>query len=831
MRSNQIAYWILAVILVALSNTYGSELKDGWTIRSEMRLPPAPQGSRPAIKTIARFDFEKGQEGWYSRHPDVKIEHSAAAGIEGKGGLFVRGREPSNWNFVASPTLAIEPGKKYCASMWVRIESRPEGNRPVYFKIEFIHNDDKSSDRVSSTTVPSDKLHEWCRIEAEFQAPTNSHSLWAALEKGTDSPATIDASIDDFVLEEIADFSNEITRETGELVGPITTTLAKVHPRIYLTAQMVTNLRTEIQTDPRWKWAKNTLFWLADRGIEAGPPDYDKEVEKAQKAGGHGADEQLWQRPVGNMIPNLALAYLLSGDTKYLNAAKQWVFASLSYKTWGLGSADGMDLATGHQLAGIGLAYDWLYNDLSAEERALIRQGVQKRAGAMARAALKHDIWWEHCYMQNHLWVNAAGLATAGFAMCDEVDEARAWIRLAHEKFLTTLATAGDDGASHEGYGYWEYGAEYVMRYMEMAHDLLGIDLYKSGEANHPWLEQSPLYALYLALPSGTWTHEQSVIDIGDNPRCNWYGPSYLLHNLARRYPASPYAGVAQWFAAQTESARIDATASGHYLNFVWYNPDLPQTSPQALPTLHHFENLGIVSARTDWSGTGSVFVVKCGPPLGHRQIHAPYDYGAGHAHPDAGHFVFFSGGQFLFRDDGYSFMKMTGNHSTILVDGKGQKGEGKTWFDYAPWLLDQRAPRIVSVSPSRDVDVIVCDVAPAYPPDLGLKKFIRTFRFHKKLLRLEVQDELEAERPVIFESRFQVEGALEKISETDYRLTQKNVIAHLVINEGAQANADIRKNESGAFLWLTSKEKQLKARFSVVISVEDQATKKSLGR
>jgi hypothetical protein len=42
--------------------------------------------------------------------------------------------------------------------------------------------------------------------------------------------------------------------------------------------------------------------------------------------------------------------------------------------------------------------------------------------------------------------------------------------------------------------------------------------------------------------------------------------------------------------------------------------------------------------------------------------------------------FVIFAGGQFLADDDRYSTQKMTCKHNTILVSGKGQKGEGDEW-------------------------------------------------------------------------------------------------------------------------------------------------------
>jgi hypothetical protein len=62
---------------------------------------------------------------------------------------------------------------------------------------------------------------------------------------------------------------------------------------------------------------------------------------------------------VGNAMPVLAMAWVLSGEKQYLEAARQWALASCGYRTWGVGRIDGMDLAAGHQLLGLGLVYDW----------------------------------------------------------------------------------------------------------------------------------------------------------------------------------------------------------------------------------------------------------------------------------------------------------------------------------------------------------------------------------------------------------------------------------------------------------------------------------------
>lgn len=491
----------------------------------------------------------------------------------------------------------------------------------------------------------------------------------------------------------------------ARLSGPITKQLKGVHPRIYLTAEKIERLRRDTRTDARWSGALAELFRIADRGVKDGPPDY--EAAERRNRGSDEQDEQLWQRDVGNMIPHLALAFLLSDNRKYLDECRKWIFAALSYKTWGLGTFEGLDLATGHQLTGIGLAYDWLHQHLSAAERQRIREGLTERAGRMARAAMVRGIWWHKSYMQNHQWVNCAGMATAGFAVCDEVPEAAGWIRLAHEKFLKTLDTLGDDGASHEGYGYWEYGAEYIMRYMEMARELLGIDLYRSGNAEHPWLLNNPLYALHLATPRALWTRQQCIIDIGDCPRYHWHGPTHLPRNLARRFPRSPYSGFAQWLAGEIE--------------------------------------------------------------------------GAGHAHPDAGHFVFFYGGEFMVRDDGYSHHKLTADHNCVLFDGSGQKGDGKTWLDMDAWLKDRRAPAILEARSEGGRDVIVCDVAVAYPPGIGIEQFVRRFEFRKPDTVI-VDDTIRLGSARQLEWRLHVEGTLEKQAARRFLATGKKTLLAIAV-------------------------------------------------
>ena len=133
--------------------------------------------------------------------------------------------------------------------------------------------------------------------------------------------------------------------------------------------------------------------------------------------------------------------------------------------------------------------------------------------------------------------------------------------------------------------------------------------------------------------------------------------------------------------------------------------------------------------------------VFKCGPFIGHEAIDDfSYDPGGGHVHPDAGHFIVFANGKWLIRDDGYQD-KWTKQHNTLLIDGAGQLGEGRTWFNGTECLLVKARPRIILASSSSKLDHIAGDVTAAYPKRLGLENFVRHLLFIKPDVLIIVDD------------------------------------------------------------------------------------------
>jgi hypothetical protein len=177
---------------------------------------------------------------------------------------------------------------------------------------------------------------------------------------------------------------------------------------------------------------------------------------------------------------------------------------------------------------------------------------------------------------------------------------------------------------------------------------------------------------------------------------------------------------------------------------------------------MRHFEDMGIVSERSGWSGDESLVVLKCGPPAGHFAAGKLDPVGLAHVHPDANHFVIFGCGEWLLRDDGYAW-KDTGQHNTLLVDGKGQLGEGSGFNSGGVNTNSSNVrPRVIAAISSETVDRISGDATAMYPAAAGLKRYVRNLWFLKPDVLI-VADDIETLEPRLLELRFHTESPCEK--------------------------------------------------------------------
>ena len=447
----------------------------------------------------------------------------------------------------------------------------------------------------------------------------------------------------------------------------------------------------------------------------------DSKVSRNPPADRTDTGEQLWQRDVGNTIALLSFTgYMSDEHQKYFDAAYKWAEAAGSYATWGTDDTpDGQEfgLVYGHYLLGIAMLYDYGQNYLTEAQLQTVRQILMTRVERQYNAYRKEEL----NYIQNHTWINICGMLSAAMVLRNDTGKANTWIDFAQSVLDKTSRLLIKDGASQEGPGYWQYGMEFLM----MDYDLsasLGHDYYQ----NSTWWENTARYAMFLTLPSDWCSETSSIVDWGDSPRYSWYGPEHLYRRLASlnddRY--------AQYFAGKANAYDVSAS----WLNVLWYDPEVKAApSLYSYPRSWLFEEMGLFASRTDWDGNETLLVFRSGAPLGKSATSSSgYHSGdMGHIHPDAGHFIIFSNGEYILKNNGY-VKRQTKYHNTLVVNDKGQYGEKSGYF--TPWPLDpSKYPDITLVSSDDTKDEAVADISDAYMAEAGLTEFTRRMIWLKK--------------------------------------------------------------------------------------------------
>lgn len=494
--------------------------------------------------------------------------------------------------------------------------------------------------------------------------------------------------------------------------------LAGKHPRLYFTEAELSTLRENSRTTHKDIWKKV----LADvHALQGDPPPPPAEIRRAQN-------------DVAIAIAQAAFVYKIEGDKKYLNAAKKYMDAAVSYDVWGYAfNKPNVDLAAGHLLYGMAIGYDLLYNDLTPTERTKYREKLAKQARLMFEYyRLKPGRTFS--YSQNHVFIPIAGLGIAAYALYDDVPDAPQWAALSRAIYDRVLATYSSDGFYYEGFEYWVFSTPWIIHYLDAQKHATGEDLF-----DQPGLKQMYLYAAHILTPGG-----QTMFDFGDvfegpitrakhgdeyersHPGGKLHTNYNILFDLASRYQSSETQGVAKWMESLGHVNQED------WWSLAWYDPKVAAMPIEKLKPWHHFPDQDVVFWRTDWSSDATAVAFKCGPPEGHHttellQKFPDWRLSSGHSHPDANSFIVWANGQYLTGDSGYAGVPKTDQHNTLLVDGKGQGNEGKGHDPWADFSYDElNNVRIREVQFDKGFLYVEGDAAAAYSPEFQLKHYTR---------------------------------------------------------------------------------------------------------
>lgn len=159
-----------------------------------------------------------------------------------------------------------------------------------------------------------------------------------------------------------------------------------------------------------------------------------------------------------------AMAFSLTRDRKYRDAAVNELRRAINdWRIWvDTAHSPPFDLMTGEICLTFGLAYDWLYHDLTPEERSELRTGVERRglqAYLESAAAGKASF-----FTARHNWnpVCNGGAAVLALALEGESELSERVLKIAVPAMDHYWKHLADDGGWDEGTGYWAYGHRYA---------------------------------------------------------------------------------------------------------------------------------------------------------------------------------------------------------------------------------------------------------------------------------------------------------------------------------------------------------------------------------
>ncbi len=433
------------------------------------------------------------------------------------------------------------------------------------------------------------------------------------------------------------------------------------HPRLFLNGDTLPAIRARALS------VCNDHYLEVKSFAEASPPDLEWAVVNRPPPMPDGTEVRDW----GHRMMGSAIVYLVEPTAARLARLTSELHASAEYYHACYAENESVNWYAASRAACL-VALDWIWNELSAEDRrvialrlldhvdeALHKPGIRRRNGSDHRSGFygAPSLAW------------FAGLLLHG----EGIDDSRADRFLErgyddHVKLLVHRASAcGDDGGEASptlGYAFGEYPLA-QWNFIHTFRSATGEDI----SANWPHIRMFPNYVIWNWLPGDLEFGYGDNTHTDNSMRTNWMYThmSHIMHFFGQSHPE--WAGLARY---------IRNMAGGGFPLDKWpiypFLLDGLDSAPQAagpdvLPPARHFENLGQIFMRSG-SGDDDTYALFCGG--GSLRSHRHYD---------ATHFTIYKKG-FLALDSGtrmgntdnlQNYYAQTVAHNCILIKMPGE--------------------------------------------------------------------------------------------------------------------------------------------------------------
>ncbi|MEM9109266.1 MAG: heparinase II/III family protein [Planctomycetota bacterium] len=308
-------------------------------------------------------------------------------------------------------------------------------------------------------------------------------------------------------------------------------------------------------------------------------------------------------REVLGRVKTLGLLHRVEPDERYAQRIWADIEAAASFDDWHPDHF--LDVA--EMAFAFALAYDWLHDDWTEDQRQTMRDAMVRHAIKPALAAHERGAWWTRTEI-NWNQVCHGGLIAASLAIAGHEPElAEQMLGLAVEALAAPMSQYKPDGGYQEGPGYWGYGTIY---------SVIAIASLQSGLGTDFGLGEAPGFNKTAGFPVQMIGTSDKFFNFGDNkervsasPALFWFAKQFFEDPDA--YPTTSVTS------ARYMLGRVKASP----LTLLWYDPDLADV--QFDPDLKSlYRSAGVASMRSGWGSSATFIGAKGGRVrVGHSQM------------------------------------------------------------------------------------------------------------------------------------------------------------------------------------------------------------------
>ncbi len=539
----------------------------------------------------------------------------------------------------------------------------------------------------------------------------------------------------------------------------------KDHPRLWMNKDNIASFKKSLAKDPThctWDifYSKSAKPWM-DRDVMKEPAGYPnhKRVAPVWRQTYIDCQELIYA------IRHLAVGGVITDDDQMIARSKEWLLEAASWNPSGTTSRSYTDEWAFRVNGALAWGYDWLYDELTAEERNTVRTALLVRTRETADHIIKHANIQLFPFDSHAVRAVSAVLIPASIALLEDEPEAEGWLNYAIEFLSTVYSPWGDaQGGWAEGPHYWMTGMAYLIDAVNLLKGYTGIDLYQ-----RPFFQNTGDFPLFTKSPDtrrATFGDDSTMGDL----------PSLKIGYNLRQFAGVTGNGAYQWY--YDEIKRNDPGTEMAFYNYGWwdlnfdelaYRTDFPVVQaqpPGAQDTLRWFKGVGWAAIQTSMAD-----------PENHIQfVFKSSKFGSiSHSHGDQNAFCLAGFGEDLAIQSGHyvafnssmhqNWRRQTCSKNAILINGNGQYA-GK---DKAKAM--QSAGNIVTAEQHDDHIYIQGDATAAYQsltPEVT--KVLRDVYFVDNSYFV-IVDAIDANTPVAIDWLLHANAPM-SLSDTTFRYT-----------------------------------------------------------